>query len=102
MVSDSSNAANPASAPSEPIETKPAAPGPGWVMKASSLDVLEFLQEVEVADIQGLMRKFNYNYRGAYTMIQRLKHEGLIERFMHAGEYCITEAGVRRIKNAKG
>jgi ribosomal protein S19E (S16A) len=99
MVDESRSAAEPASTLPETKEVKPDAPDRQFERKASGVAVLKFINEVDVVRIETLMKRFGYTYRGAYGMVQRLKKQGEIVRYMKAGEYCVTDAGLRRIKD---
>jgi hypothetical protein len=67
-------------------------------------EVLDFINRTDLVTHENLMREFGYTWYGAHTMLRRLKGEKLIERFLKPGEFCITEAGVKRLKDdeAKG
>lgn len=67
----------------------------------SRREVLTFIQTSQPATHEKLMEKFGYSWRGAHNMLQRLRDAGLIEVYMKPGDFILTEAGERRIKDAQ-
>lgn len=66
-------------------------------IKASKMDVLEFIMRRSVVQVYELQGKFRYSYWGAKNRLRRLKKEGLVIN-MTRGSWELTEEGYRRLK----
>ncbi|MBA7693164.1 hypothetical protein ES703_101740 [subsurface metagenome] len=66
-------------------------------IKATKLDVLEFIKKKGLIEIWQLRDKFNYSDESAYKRLQRLKKQGLVIN-MPRGSWELTEEGYRRLR----
>lgn len=66
-------------------------------IKATKLDVLEFIKKKGLIEIWQLRDKFNYSDESAYKRLQRLKKQGLVIN-MTRGSWELTEEGYRRLR----
>ncbi len=66
-------------------------------IKATKLDVLEFIKKKGLIEIWQLRDKFNYSDESAYKRLQRLKKQGLVIN-MTRGSWKLTEEGYRRLR----
>ena len=66
-------------------------------IKATKLDVLEFIKKKGLIEIWQLRDKFNYSDESAYKRLQRLKKQGLVIN-MTRGSLELTEEGYRRLR----
>lgn len=63
---------------------------------ASKTDVLEFIYKSEYVTIRDLMERFGYTYKGAWSKLVRLKHNGLVKP-SYDNNWTITDSGIRRL-----
>ena len=66
-------------------------------IKATKLDVLEFIKKKGLIEIWQLRDKFNYSDESAYKRLQRLKKQGLVIN-MTRGSLELTEEAYRRLR----
>ena len=66
-------------------------------IKATKLDVLEFIMKRGVVQVYELQDKFNYSYWGAKNRLRHLKEQGLVVN-MTRGSWELTEEGYRRLR----
>lgn len=66
-------------------------------IRATKLDVLEFIKKKGLIEIWQLRDKFNYSDESAYKRLQRLKKQGLVIN-MTTGSWELTEESYRRLR----
>ena len=66
-------------------------------IKATKLDVLEFIMKRGVVQVSELQDKFTYSYWGAYMRLRHLKEQGLVVN-MKRGFWELTENGFKRLR----
>jgi hypothetical protein len=65
-------------------------------VKATKLEVLDFIRNQEVVSIHSLMDWFGYSYSGANRRLWLLKREKLVVN-IGRGEWVLTDAGARKL-----
>jgi len=66
------------------------------MVKATKLQLLEFINEKGVVSRFEVVNRFNYTLGGADSMLAWLKREGLAINDRR-GEWTITDLGIRRL-----
>ncbi len=66
-------------------------------MKASKLQVLEFIKERQLVWVYEVVQKFGYTDHGARIRLTRLKKAGLVIN-MTRGCWELTEEGYRKLR----
>lgn len=66
------------------------------MIRASKLELLEFIKRKEIVGAFDLMTRFGYTRGGADSVLHWLKAQGLIINDRR-GEWTITDVGMRRL-----
>ena len=67
-------------------------------VRATKLEVLDFIRNQEVVSIQSLMDWFGYSYKGAAERLRLLKRDKLVVN-IDRGEWVLSEAGARKLNH---
>ena len=65
-------------------------------IKASKVEVLDFIRRRQAVVTADLVNGFGYSYWGAYNKLRRLHRDHLIKRLAR-GEYCLADDGYLKL-----